>query len=264
MSELSAPVAIIGGSGFYDLFDPAADNFVGLVAAQTPFGEPSAPISIAEIAGLNVAFLPRHGLRHEYPPHSVPYRANIHALAELGVKRILAPCASGSMNIDLAPGSLVVPDQLIDQTKNRPQTFYDMFDGQTHHAKFAEPYCAPLRESILKSAADSGWTATDGATMVVIDGPRFSTRAESRFYEGQGWDLVNMTGHPEAVLAREKGICYATLALVTNYSGNLTTGAGVSDAEVFEFFAANIERLRKVLLTAVEPARLPIASGCCS
>ena len=149
------------------------------------------------------------------------------------------------------PGLWCVPDQLIDQTHRRAQTFHDEFHGQTFHARFAEPYCGRLRRSLLSAADAYGWSAVDGATMVVIDGPRFSTRAEVRWYAAAGWDLVNMTGHPEAVLARELLMCYSPLALVTNYSANLIEGPGVSEAEVYRLFEQNIDRVRGLLVAAV-------------
>lgn len=258
-----ADAAIIGGSGLYSLFAPDSPSHVATIPMAelaTAFGEPSADVEIAAIAGRRVAFLARHGAGHRWPPHAIPYRANLRALADLGVRQIIAPCATGSLRAETPPGSLVVPDQLVDQTHRRPQTFYDEFHGTTHHAQFAEPYCSTLRESLLTTAAGYGWPATDGGAMVVIDGPRFSTRAEVGWYAAAGWALVNMTGHPEAVLARELGLCYATAALVTNFSANLIEGSGVSESEVYRLFAANIDRMRGLLLAAVDG--LPDPDGC--
>lgn len=253
-TALAADVAVIGGSGLYSLFEDAPS-----VLPETPFGLPSAPISIAEVSGRRVAFLPRHGADHEYPPHTVPYRANLFALHELGVRQVVAPCAVGSLRPDLTPGALVIPDQLVDRTTSRTQSFFDRFDGASSHVSFADPYCQPMRGAALTIAKRQNWSAVDGGTMVVIEGPRFSTRAESLWYAAQGWSLVNMTGHPEAVLARELKICYCPLALVTDLDAGLVTGAGVSEAEVFAVFAAHIGRMRELLVELIgelpEPGR---------
>ena len=242
----TAEVAIIGGSGLYSLLDDARS-----VEIATPYGAPSGAITLATVGGRSVAFLPRHGPHHEFPPHMVNYRANAWALHSLGVRQILAPCAVGSLQAHAAPGTLVVPDQLIDWTSGRSQTFHDTFGAMPIHATFADPYCPRLRAAALASAKDADWSAIDGGAMVVIDGPRFSTRAESRFFAAQGWLLVNMTGHPEAVLCRELGMCYAPLALVTDLDAGVTEGEGVSVEVVMTEFARNTDRLRAVLLAAV-------------
>jgi 5'-methylthioadenosine phosphorylase len=209
----TATLGVIGGSGFYEFIaDPT------WVTVSTPFGEPSSPLALGRVAGRDVAFLPRHGRNHEFPPHRVNYRANIWALRSVGVRRIVAPCAVGSLQPDVGPGAVVVPDQLVDRTTSRPQTFYD--EGAVH-VGFADPYCPTLRAAVI--AADP--TSVDGGTLVVVEGPRFSTRAESQWYAAQGWSLVGMTGHPEAVLARELALCYAAVALVTDRD------AGVSSVE---------------------------------
>jgi 5'-methylthioadenosine phosphorylase len=251
MDEARADVAVVGGSGLYSLLDDDAIT----VKVQTPYGDPSSPVTIADVAGVRVAFLARHGLHHELPPHQVPYRANAWALHSLGVRRVLAPCAVGSLRADVGPGSLVVPDQVVDWTRGRIQTFHDRYTDGPVHAEFADPYCAQGRRAALDAAAAQGWAAVDGGAMVVVDGPRFSTRAESQFFAGQGWLLVNMTGHPEAVLARELGLCYSAVALVTDLDAGVAAGEGVSVAEVMTQFAQNTDRLRRVLLDAV--TRLP-------
>ncbi len=244
-----AEIAVIGGSGFYEfLTDPHE------VTVSTPYGEPSAAVAIGEVgggaagetgAGRPVAFLPRHGRRHEFPPHRVNYRANLWALRSLGVRRVLAPCAVGSLRPELGPGVLVVPDQLVDRTTSRVQTYVE---AGTAHVGFADPYCPALRGALTSS----GDAIVDGGTMVVIEGPRFSTRAESKSYAAQGWSLVNMTGHPEAVLARELALCYASIALVTDRDAGITTGESVSQAAVFAEFARNIDTLRALLVGVVE------------
>ena len=249
MPEATARVGIIGGSGLYDLF-PDADRIV----IATPYGDPSSPVTVAEVAGHRVAFLARHGTDHRIPPHRINYRANIWAMHSLGVRRVLAPAAVGGLAPGLGPGSLVVPDQLVDWTRGRSQTFHDTFEGVPVHASFADPYCQELREVVLQAARVQGWQAHDGGAMVVIDGPRFSTRAESVFFQRQGWSVVNMTGHPEAVLARELNLCYATVALVTDVDAGATTGEGVTVAVAMAEFAKNTERLRAVLFEAVPGA----------
>lgn len=242
-----ATVAIIGGSGLYQMLDGGETFEVG-----TPYGSPSGPITIAPVGDTTVAFLSRHGQRHELPPHGVNYRANAWALRELGVRRVLAPCAVGSLDASLGPGALVVPDQLVDWTTGRTQTFHDRFDNGPLHASFADPYCHEVRIAALSAAHRQDWAVRDGGVMVVIDGPRFSTRAESRFFAAQGWLLVNMTGHPEAVLCRELGMCYSPIALITDLDAGLRQGDGVRVPEVLRVFSGAVDRLRAVLLGAVD------------
>jgi 5'-methylthioadenosine phosphorylase len=238
-----ADVGVIGGSGLYALLDNATAHKV-----DTPYGEPSEAITVAEVGGRSTAFLPRHGADHRFPPHRIPYRANLWALRKLGVRQILAPCAVGGLRPEFGPGSFVVPDQLIDRTSGRVQTFYDQ--GAVH-VNFADPYCPIGRRATLAAAARHGVTVTDGGVMVVIEGPRFSTRAESRWFTALGGAVVNMTGHPEAVLARELGLCYTAVALVTDLDAGVEGEHGVTQEEVFRVFAENTARLREVLLDAV-------------
>lgn len=230
-------VAVIGGSGFYSFLDSPE-----LVTVETPYGAPSAEISVGEVAGRPVAFLPRHGVGHVYPPHLINYRANIWALRTVGVRQILAPCAVGGLQPWTPPGAIVVPDQLVDRTTSRAQTY---MDRGAVHAEFADPYCPRLRGALLRDGV------VDGAAMVVIEGPRFSTRAESQWYAAQGWGLVNMTGHPEAVLARELGVCYAAVALVTDLDAGVSAEESVDQATVFAMFEANIDRLKALLVDAI-------------
>lgn len=231
-------IAVIGGSGFYDFFDSDARE----VEMNTPYGKPSAPIAVGSVGDRMVAFLPRHGTRHEFAPHTVPYRANMWALRSLGVRRVFGPCAVGSLSADLGPGAIVLPDQLVDRTSGRAQTY---FDGGGVHVSFADPYCANLRAAARQPGV------VDGATMVVVDGPRFSTRAESQWFAAQGWRLVNMTGHPEAVLARELEMCYAAIALVTDLDAGLEVGEGVRAVDVFAEFKRNIEPFKKLVREAI-------------
>ena len=245
-----AEIGVIGGSGLYQLLDNAAE-----VAVSTPYGEPSDPITVADVDGRRVAFLPRHGRDHRYPPHRIPYRANLWALRSIGVRQIIAPCAVGGLRADLGPGTFVVPDQLIDRTSGRPQTFHD---SGAVHVNFADPYCPTGRATVLAAGQQLG--AVDGGTMVVVEGPRFSTRAESRWFAAIGGTIVNMTGHPEAVLARELALCYTTIALVTDLDAGVEGEHGVTQDEVFRVFSDNTARLRTALLAAV--AALPTEREC--
>ncbi len=247
-SDRTADVAVIGGSGFYSFLDDAEQHEV-----TTPYGEPSGPVSVGTVAGRRVAFLPRHGGGHELPPHRIPFRANAWALRSLGVRQVLAPCAVGSLQPELGPGSVVVPDQLVDRTQGRTQSFVET---GACHVPFADPYCARLGDVVEQVAPD----VVRGGAMVVVEGPRFSTRAESQHYAAQGWSLVNMTGHPEAVLARELLQCYTPIALVTDLDAGVEAGAGVSQEEVFALFAQNLERLRTLLADTI--AALPDPDGC--
>ncbi|MCO1599482.1 S-methyl-5'-thioadenosine phosphorylase [Micromonospora sp. RHAY321] len=247
----TADLAVIGGSGLYALLDGTAHEL------DTPYGPPSDAVTIAEVAGRRVAFLPRHGRDHRYPPHLIPYRANLWALRSLGVRQVLAPCAVGGLRPELGPGTFVVPDQLIDRTSGRAQTYYDR--GAVH-VPFADPYCPSGRRALLTAAAGRDVTAVDGGTVVVVEGPRFSTRAESRWFASLGGMVVNMTGHPEAVLARELALCYSSIALITDLDAGLRAGESVTQSEVFRVFAANTDRLRAVLLDAL--AALPAVQDC--
>ena len=236
-----ADVAVIGGSGFYTFLEDPQQVEVG-----TPYGKPSAPISVGTVEGRSVAFLPRHGRHHDFPAHRVPYRANLWALRSLGVRQILAPCAVGGLQAEYGPGTFVVPDQLVDRTTARVQTFYDQ--GAVH-VSFADPYCSRLRGHLLDGLAEH--EPVDGGAMVVIEGPRFSTRAESKWYGAQGWAVVNMTGHPEAVLARELALCYSTVALVTDHDAGVDEASSVSMDAVFEVFAQHTGTLKQVLAGVV-------------
>ncbi|WP_405657480.1 S-methyl-5'-thioadenosine phosphorylase [Streptomyces sp. RK9] len=247
-----AELGVIGGSGFYSFLDDVTE-----VHVDTPYGSPSDSLFLGEIAGRRVAFLPRHGRDHHLPPHRINYRANLWALRSVGVRQVLAPCAVGGLRPEYGPGTLLVPDQLVDRTQSRPGTYFDglpLADGSTPkvvHVSLADPYCPTGRAAALKAARGRDWEPVDGGTLVVIEGPRFSTRAESRWYAAQGWSVVGMTGHPEAILARELELCYASLTLVTDLDAGAESGEGVSHEEVLQVFAANVGRLRTVLFDAV-------------
>jgi len=242
-----AEVGVFGGSGFYSFLDDVEE-----VTIDTPYGATSAPLTIGEVGGRRVAFLPRHGRKHELPPHRIPYRANVWAMRELGVRTIVGPCAAGSLQAHVHPGELVVVDQLVDRTWGRPDTFFD--GPEVHHVSFADPYDAAMRSSLVAGARRLELAVHDGGTMVVVQGPRFSTRAESRWFTSMGWEVINMTGHPEAVLAAELAIPYAAVALITDYDVGLEGAAGVEPVTqemVFAFFEGNLERVRALLFEAI-------------
>lgn len=241
----AADVGIFGGSGFYSFLDDVHEEQV-----PTPWGDPSAPVTVGHVEGVRVAFLPRHGRRHELPPHRVNYRANVDAMRRLGVRALVAPFAAGSLQPAIAPGDLVVVDQLVDRTSGRAETFHDHFDDGPRHASLADPYDEGLRRVIVDVARGQGATVHDGGTVVVVNGPRFSTRAESEWFRSAGWHVVNMTQHPEAALAREAGLAYAGFALVTDYdagAAHLPDVVPVTQEEVFALFERNLDRLRDLL-----------------
>lgn len=241
-------VAVIGGSGFYSFLADA----VPIATLSTPYGDASGPVSIGQVGQRRVAFLPRHGADHAYPPHLINYRANLWLLRSLGVRQVLAPCAVGGLRPEVAPGDVVVPDQLVDRTSGRIQSYVER--GAVH-VPFGDPYCERLGDRLEALAG-----VKRGGTMVVIEGPRFSTRAESRHYAAQGWTLINMTGHPEAILAREMRMCYAAVALVTDMDAGVEVGAGVHQDEVFAMFERNIDRLKTMLAESI--GDLPDPAGC--
>ncbi|PWU25001.1 MAG: 5'-methylthioadenosine phosphorylase [Candidatus Rokuibacteriota bacterium] len=251
-----AQIGVFGGSGFYSLLEDAQE-----VSVETPYGAPSAPVALGNVGGKRVAFLPRHGREHELPPHRIPYRANLWALRELGVRRILGPCASGALRPDLALGDFVVCDQFVDRTSGRADTFYD--GPETTHVSAADPYCPDLRRLLVETARELGISVQDAGTVVVIQGPRFSTRAESRWFRDAGWDVINMTAYPEGHLARELELCYATVAMVTDYDAGVEGHEPVSAERVLEVFRENNERLRE-LLTAVIPRIGPQSDDSCA
>lgn len=250
------PVGIFGGSGLYRLLEGAEE-----VRLDTPYGPPSDSVFIGEVDGRRVAFMPRHGRGHTIPPHRINFRANLHVLNQVGVRRVLGPAAVGSLRSELRPGELVIPDQVVDRTWGRADTFWE---GPTvQHLAAAYPYCPELGDLAEAQAVARGWVAHRRQTMVVIQGPRFSTRAESGWYSAQGWGVIGMTGYPEVVLARELGMCYASLALVTDYDAGLDGSPEVepvSHQEVLRVFAANVDRVRTLLTDVV--SRLPERASC--
>lgn len=255
-----AEIGVIGGSGFYAFLDEVTE-----LAVETPYGPPSDSLFLGSVAGRRVAFLPRHGRSHHTPPSRINYRANLWALAAAGVRQVLGPCAVGGLRPEYGPGTLVVPDQLVDRTKSRVHTYYDgePVRGRTPnvvHVSLADPYCPVGRRAAVEAARAAGWPAVDGGTLVVVEGPRFSTRAESRWHAAQGWSTVGMTGHPEAALARELGLCYTSMNLVTDLDAGVETGEGVIHEEVLKVFGRNVDRLRGVLFDVIKA--LPSERDC--
>jgi 5'-methylthioadenosine phosphorylase len=241
----SPDIGVFGGSGFYTLLEDVRE-----VMVETPFGEPSAPVSIGNVEGRAVAFLPRHGTEHQFPPHKINYRANVWALKELGVTRIIGPCAAGSLKKEVRPGDFVVSNQLVDRTTGRRDTFYD--GPITTHVSYADPYCPELRRLALDQARERGIEVHDGGTVVTIQGPRFSTRAESKWYQDAGWEVINMTQYPEAYLARELEICYLNVALITDYDVGVEGEVEpVSHEDVLRVFQDNNDRLRSLIFSLV-------------
>ncbi|MDD5604081.1 MAG: S-methyl-5'-thioadenosine phosphorylase [Eubacteriales bacterium] len=243
MELYKADIGIFGGSGFYTLFKNAAE-----IDINTPYGKPSDKITLAEFAGKRVAFLPRHGMKHQFPPHMIPYRANIYAMKEIGVTKLLAPSASGSLRPEIKPGDFVITDQFIDRTSGRKDTFYD--GPETKHISAAFPYCPYLSGLALEACRKNGISVHDRGTVVVIQGPRFSTKAESIWFSSMGWDTINMTQYPECMLAREAGICYSNISLITDYDAGLEGHpeiAPVTEDEVLRVFENNNEKLKSVL-----------------
>ena len=256
---MRADIGIFGGSGFYEFLDD-----VERVEIDTPFGPPSAPVTIGQIGTRRVAFIPRHGRDHQFGPAAVPARANLWAMRMLGVRQVVGPCAAGSLQPDMHPGDFVVLDQLVDRTWGRPDTYYDA--GHAHHVSYADPYCPELSRLAITAGERVGVRMHASGTVVVIPGPRFSTRAESRWYRAQGWHVVNMTQYPEAYLARELGIHYAGIALITDYDTGVEDDPGVepvTQEQVFAFFEENVHRVRELLRTLVPMlADEPDGCGC--
>lgn len=244
---IKAQIAVIGGSGFYELLENAKE-----VEIKTPFGKPSDKILVGEYKGKKVAFLARHGRKHELPPHKINYKANMWALKELGVCYVLAPCACGSLQPDVKPGEFVIVDQFVNKTYGRDDTYFHGPDVM--HISSAEPYCPSLRQQIYKEAKNFKIKSQFGGTVVVVNGPRFSTKAESKFYSDQGWDVINMTNYPENVLARELEMCYAAICLVTDYDAGIFRkyAKAVEFTDVAKVFAENNVKVKKLVLKVID------------
>lgn len=246
--EYKADIGVFGGSGFYSLLSDVKE-----IEIDTPYGNPSDSIALATYEGKKIAFLPRHGKNHQYPPHMIPYRANLYAMKKLGVKKIIAPTSSGSLQSYIKPGDFVICDQFVDRTKGRKDTFFD--GPETKHPSPAYPYCKNLRKLAIDTGKKLGITIHEKGTVVVIQGPRFSTVAESRWFSKMGWEVINMTQYPECYLARELGICYVNIALITDYDAGLEGQDDikpVTHEEVLKVFDANVDNVKKMLFEMIK------------
>lgn len=250
--EFKADIGVFGGSGFYSLLENIEE-----IDMDTPYGKPSDKISIGDFEGRKVAFLPRHGRNHQHPPHMVPYRANLYAMKQLGVKRLIGPTASGSLQPHIKPGDFVVTDQFVDRTSGRKDTFHD--GPETIHTSVAYPYCPEMRKVAIDAGKELGITIHEKGTVVVIQGPRFSTVAESRWFSKMGWEVINMTQYPECYLARELGICYVNIALITDYDAGLE---GQEDIEpvtheaVLKIFQENNDKVKNMIYGIIRKLNL--------
>jgi len=250
-----AKIGVIGGSGLYHIKGLTDIEEVNI---DTPFGKPSDTITIGRLGGVGVAFLPRHGRGHHIPPTDVPARANIYALKSLGVERIIAINAVGSFKEEIKPGDLLIPDQLIDRTRSRVNTFFG--EGIVVHIPFAEPFCPVLSQIVYQTAQEAGATVHRGGTYVVMEGPAFSTRAESRLYRSWGADVIGMTALPETKLAREAEICYAIIACVTDYDSWRESSEPITVDAILDTLHKNIDIARKIIKLAT--GRIPEKRDC--
>lgn len=242
----TAEIGVFGGSGFYKLLDDYEEHVI-----ETPYGAPSNKVAIGMLAGKRVAFMPRHGSSHTLPPHMINYRANVWAMKSLGISRLIAPCAAGSLQKHVQPGEFVVCDQFVDRTSGRKDTF---FDGPiTTHVSAADPYCPELRELAVKAGEAVGIKMHEKGTVVVVQGPRFSTKSESKWFTSLGWEVINMTQYPEVYLAREQELCVVNISLITDYDCGLTGNVDpVSHAEVVKVFTENNAKLLSLLNKLIE------------
>jgi 5'-methylthioadenosine phosphorylase len=252
----TAEIGVIGGSGFYGF----AESDVEEIELSTPFGVPSDKIAVFSVAGKTIAFVPRHGKQHSIPPHKINYRANLWAMRELGVNRIISASAVGSLKRDIAPGDFVINDQFVDLTKGRPDTFYE--DAPVTHVSTARPYCPQLRSIAIDATEICGVTAHGTGTVVTIQGPRFSTSAESRWFSSNGWDIIGMTQCPEVALARELALCYCGISLVTDYDAGVTVenAVPVEASHVYEVLRANVAHVKRVIHRVI--ADIPNIRAC--
>jgi 5'-methylthioadenosine phosphorylase len=254
--ERSAKIGIIGGSGFYSLMNQPYS-----VECRNKYGSTSAPLSFGKIENIDVAFLPRHGVKHTLSPHKVPFRANIEALAEAGVERVIATSAVGSLSKEYRPGDFVLFDQFVNMTHGRDDTFFD--EDKVVHVSTADPYCSELRALAQETADEIGINCHSSGTVVVVNGPRFSTKAESRFFSSQSFQLINMTQYPEVALAREKALCYLGIGIVTDYDAGLQGNDDimpVSTSEMLSVFGKSVENAKEMIRVLL--SKIPDERGC--
>ncbi|MDD5455941.1 MAG: S-methyl-5'-thioadenosine phosphorylase [Candidatus Margulisbacteria bacterium] len=241
-----AKIGIFGGSGFYKVGENIKE-----VKMHTPYGPCSSHIFLATIEGKRVAFIPRHGVKHEYPPHKINYRANLWAFKELGVKQIFGPGAAGSLQKHVKPGSFVICDQFVDRTWGRTDTYYE--GPVVAHITSDQPYCPFLRKTVYEAAKKIGIDVHPKGTVVVINGPRFSSKAESKWFINQGWEVINMTQYPEAILARELEMCYVNISLITDYDCGLEQDENNTVVkDILKTFNDNLSNLQKLLFSVIK------------
>ena len=253
--EKIADIGVFGGSGFYKFLDDIKE-----VKIETPYGMPSDSLFVGKIGTHNVAFMPRHNREHSIPPHLINYRANVWAMKEAGCKRVISPCAAGSLQKHVAPGDFVICDQFVDWTDGRKSTFYE--GPIVSHPSAAETYCPELRKLAIDTEKDLGIKVHEAGTVVVINGPRFSTKAESKFFTNQGWEVINMTAFPEAYLVKEMDMCPLNISLITDYDAGLVGDVPpVSHQEVMKVFDKNLDNLKKLLFTLIE--KIPADNNNC-
>ena len=261
MATLETPhaeIGVFGGSGFYSLLENVQE-----LPMSTPYGSPSDSVFLAELEGKKVAFLPRHGRKHTIPPHAINYRANVWAMKSLGVRYLISPCAAGSLQPHIQPEHFVVCDQYVDRTRDRKDTFYD--GPEVYHVSAADPYCPHLRQMAIDVIKEHGITVHERGTVVVIQGPRFSSKAESRWFTAAGWEVISMTQYPEAYLALEKAIAPVNISLITDYDCGLVAEgevAPVTTEEVYAVFLKNADRIKKVVIDLIRRIPLDLDSPC--
>ncbi|MCH8975726.1 MAG: S-methyl-5'-thioadenosine phosphorylase [Thaumarchaeota archaeon] len=251
--EQKAEIGIFGGTGIYDsgLLEDAKE-----ITLDTPYGKTSDSITVGTFQGRNIAFLPRHGKKHSIPPHMINFRANIWAFKELGVKRIIAPSAVGSLKEEIKPSHFALPSQFLDFTKSREGSFSK--DGKVIHISVANPFCPELQNVVVKTATEQNVTIHKDCTYVCIEGPRFSTKAESKFFRSAGADIIGMTLVPECQLAREAQMCYVSISTVTDY--DVWAEKSVTAKEVIETLSKNVEKIKKMLIKLID--EIPQQRGC--
>lgn len=244
--DKTAEIGIFGGSGFYKFLDNITE-----IEIETPYGKTSDKLFLGKIGNHKVAFMPRHGRNHSIPPHKVNYRANVWAMKQLGCSRVISPCAAGSLQSYVKPGDFVICDQFVDWTEGRLTTFFDGEDFA--HVSSADTYCSELRNLAIKTAKELGINVHETGTVVVVNGPRFSTKAESKFFTNQGWEVINMTAFPEAYLVKEMNMCPLNISLITDYDAGLVGDVPpVSHSEVLKVFDENISKLKNLLFNLIE------------
>lgn len=257
--DLKADIGVLGGSGFYSFLDSVEEHEI-----ETPYGKPSDKIALATYEGKRIAFLPRHGKDHRFPPHRIPFKANLYAFKQLGIKKIIAPTASGSLQPHIKPGDFVVCDQFVDRTWGRADTYFE--GSEVKHVSPAHPYCSDLRKIAIEAGKELGITVHETGTVVVIQGPRFSTVSESRWFSKMGWEVINMTQYPECYLARELGICYTNIALITDFDAGLEGRDDippVTEEAVYKVFKENNEKVKSLLFEIIKKVNVESISCSC-